>query len=55
MTHGLSKCILDGHQGVYGQLHRIGSQRLQNYHDARDDAAKKLITLGSFPEEEERR
>lgn len=54
MTHGLSKCIIEGHQGVFGQLHRIGSQRLQNYHDARDDASKKPITLGSLPEDEER-
>jgi len=52
MQHDLSRCITAGHHGVFGVVKQIGSQRLRNYHQERDDAAGRNIVLGSLPEDE---
>ena len=52
MAHDLSRCITDGHHGIFGVVKQIGSQRLRNYHQERDIAAGRNIVLGSLPENE---
>src|SRR5437667_12655120 len=53
MAHDLSRCLLDGHHGVFGVVRQIGSQRLRNYHQERDKAAGRNIVLESLPEDEQ--
>jgi hypothetical protein len=53
MQHDLSRCLLDGHHGVFGVVRQIGSQRLRNYHQERDKAAGRNIVLESLPEDEQ--
>ena len=52
MQHDLSRCILEGHKGVFGVVKQIGSQRLRNYHQERDKAAERSMVFGSLPEDE---
>lgn len=52
MLHELSNCLRDGHHGVFGVVKQVGSQRLRNYHEARDKAAGRSMVIGSLPEDE---
>ena len=52
MQHDLSKCILKRHQGIFGEIRQISSQRLRNYHEERERAGGRSIVLGSLPESE---
>ena len=52
MQHDLSSCIIAGHHGAFGIVKQIGSQSLRNYHEARDEAARRSIELGTLPEHE---
>lgn len=52
LQHDLSRCILDGHQGVFGVVKRIGSVRLHNYNQEREKATKRNMVLGVLPEDE---
>ena len=52
MQHDLSRCILEGHHGVFGVVKQIGSQRLRNYHEERDKTSARNMVLGSMPEDE---
>lgn len=51
MQHDLARCVLDGHHGTFGVVKQIGSQRLKNYHQDRDDTSKRTMVLGSLAEE----
>ena len=55
MQHDLSRCITEGHHGVFGVVKQIGSQRLRNYHQAREIVVGQTMVLGSLPEDEEGR
>lgn len=50
--HDLSECVLQRHQGIFGEVKQIGSQRLRNYHDERERAAGRNMIIGSLPEDE---
>lgn len=52
LQHDLSRCILDGHQGVFGVVKRIGSVRLHNYNQEREKATKRNMVLDVLPEDE---
>jgi hypothetical protein len=41
------------HNGIFGIVKQIGSQRLRNYHDAREEASRKSMILGQLPEMED--
>jgi hypothetical protein len=53
MAHDLARCILEGHHGIFGVVKQIGSQRLKNYHDQRDQSTTRNMVLGSLPEDEQ--
>jgi hypothetical protein len=52
MQHDLSRCVLDGHHGIFGEIKQISSQRLRNYHEERDRASGRNMILGSLPEDD---
>ncbi|KAF2187525.1 hypothetical protein K469DRAFT_705224 [Zopfia rhizophila CBS 207.26] len=52
LQHDLSRCLLDGHQGVFGVVKRIGSVRLHNYNQERERATKRNMVLDALPEDE---
>lgn len=54
MQHDLSKCVLEGHHGVFGIVKQIGSQSLRNYHRACEEAAGRTpggLSDGAFRDE----
>ncbi|EPE33328.1 hypothetical protein GLAREA_06340 [Glarea lozoyensis ATCC 20868] len=53
MAHDQARCILEGHHGIFGVVKQIGSQRLKNYHDQRDQSTSRNMVLGSLPEDEQ--
>jgi hypothetical protein len=52
MQRDLSRCIIEGHHGVFGVVKQISSQLLWNYHHEREKAAGLNIVFGSLPEHE---
>jgi hypothetical protein len=52
MQHDLSRCILEGHHGIFGIVKQIGSQTLRNYHAERDEAVDGNLVKGSSPDDE---
>ena len=50
--HDLSACVLQRHQGIFGEVKQIGSQRLRNYHAERERATGRSMVMGSLPEDE---
>ena len=52
MQHDISRCVLDGHHGIFGEIRQISSQRLRNYHEERDRASRRNMIMGSLPEDD---
>ena len=50
--HDLSECVLHRHQGIFGEVKQIGSQRLRSYHAERERATGRCLIEGSLPEDE---
>ena len=50
--HELMRCVLDLHQGLFGVIKQISSQRLRNYHAERERASSRSIHFGSLPEDD---
>ncbi|OCK79264.1 hypothetical protein K432DRAFT_455910 [Lepidopterella palustris CBS 459.81] len=49
-THELSNCNLLNHNGLFGIVKQIGTQRLLNYHDQRDK--RSVIITGRLPDDD---
>lgn len=46
-SHDLSRCNIQSHNGLFGIIKQIGTQRLQNYRNERDRATS--IVIGRLP------
>ncbi|OCL12417.1 hypothetical protein AOQ84DRAFT_386154 [Glonium stellatum] len=44
MADELRQCVKARHRGIYGEVQFIGSQRLRNYHEDRNDRVKNTFT-----------
>lgn len=52
MTHDLSNCNLNSHNGLFGIVKQIGEQALSTYHDEQRSATRNAMVLGTLAEDE---